>query len=185
MAYITPADFVLRYDVRQVCQYVSDTGQPVTPTSLATNPVLLAILEDASQMIVMAARKGQRYTLAQLNQIYNSNTTVQDPNGINARNQLISLCANLAWGLLVSRRGFSVEQITAMAPMYRAALETVQMIADGQRIFDDEYALVAEAGVSLSQVTGRQLAVAPWSTQISRNFPECGGAGGWYGGGGG
>ena len=66
MAYCTPAEFLQRYDVRLIGELVRDNGVREDPTTLLTEPILLAVLVDASAAVDAAVFVGDRYTPAQM-----------------------------------------------------------------------------------------------------------------------
>jgi len=65
-AYVTPAEFLLRKDARDVGDLVSDDETQVAAGDLLTDPVLLAAIDDASGDIDTALMGGGRYTAADL-----------------------------------------------------------------------------------------------------------------------
>ena len=134
MAYATAQDLLTRYDSRRVSDLVSDTGtRSVYPDS---SPVVAAVLEDASGMVDAACRVAKRYTVTELANLTGS-----------TRSLLVRLVCDLAFGLLVARRGYSAQDQTAMAPQTKAANEMLEMERRGERLFDS--ADVAEAGVNV------------------------------------
>jgi hypothetical protein len=69
------------------------------------------------------------------------------------RSLLVRLVCDLAFGLLVARRGYSAQDQTAMAPQTKAANEMLEMVRRGERLFDS--ADVAEAGVNVQSLYTR------------------------------
>lgn len=134
MAYATADDLLTRYDSRRVADLVSDTGaRSVYPNS---SPVVAVVLEDASGMIDAACRVAKRYTTADLNSLTGSTKSL-----------LVRLTCDLAFGLLVARRGYSAQDQKVMAPQTEAANALLEQLRTGERIFDD--AEVANAGVNV------------------------------------
>lgn len=127
MAYCTAAQMLARYDRRQISKLLSDTGVQVTDANLPTNANLLAILEDASGMIAMAARVGKRYTALQLQAVADSTDDI-------VASQIIRLTADLAMGLIVLRRPGADPK--KLAPNYYQAQEILEQLKRGERIFD-------------------------------------------------
>lgn len=134
MAYATAQDLLLRYDARRVSDLVSDTGsRSVYPDQ---SPVVAAVLDDASGMVESACRASQRYTANDL-QALTGNTSAL----------LKRLVCDLAFGLLVARRGYSSQDQRVMAPQTEAANGMLEMLRRGERIFSDQDN--ADAGVNV------------------------------------
>lgn len=66
MPYATNSDFLQRYDARLTGDLVRDDGVQEAASSLPTNEVLQAAIEDASAAIDAAVFVGSRYTPAQM-----------------------------------------------------------------------------------------------------------------------
>jgi phage gp36-like protein len=130
MAYATPADMLSRYDARTIGDLVDDTNSQVTPEELATNPVLLTMLADASGDIEAVLSVGGRYLPADLNQLAG-----------NARNFLVRICCDLALAHLMRRRpSLDAEKLKALADLARQHLKELQ---DGIAIFPSDAAIDA------------------------------------------
>lgn len=123
MAYATPEELLIRYDARRVADLVSDTGTRTTDP--ASSPVVAACLEDASGMVESACRVAGRYTINQLVNLQG-----------HTRFLLTRLVCDLTYGLLVARRGYSANDMNTMAPQYKGALDMLEQIKQGDRIFD-------------------------------------------------
>lgn len=145
MAFLTAAQFVQRYDVRRVGDWLKDDNTRATAADIA-NPVTTAgaivalALEEASELIVAAGAVGKRYTRADLAGLV-ANTTAT-PSGY----LLQRLTADLAFGLLVKRRALPHEETEALGPAYGEALAYLEALRRGDRIFFD-VADVPEAGL--------------------------------------
>jgi len=70
-SYITPAEFLLRFDARAIARYCADDENAVPPADLPTNEVLLWALKSASGMVQASAVRGCRYTPQQLEELIN------------------------------------------------------------------------------------------------------------------
>jgi len=125
MAYLTAAQFLRKYDERRVRQLLSDSGSP-TAGDLATDDNLSDLLSMASEMIAAAVLVGKRYTLDQLTELATSTSY-----GFLLR----QLTADLAYGLLVARRGTSAADLTRLAPTYALALQQLEMLRNGHCLF--------------------------------------------------
>lgn len=134
MSYAIPSDLYTRYDSRRVGELVNDDGTRSTTTQLDSNATALAVLADASSMIDAAVLAGNRYLQSDLAAL------VSDPNG---GPFLKRLTCDLAWGLLNARRGYTNEELAARAPMFARALDTLDKLHDGERVFEIAASLAA------------------------------------------
>ena len=126
MAFLTPAQFVKVYDTRRVQQLLSDTGTPVASGDLATDENLLNLLAESTEMILSAVQVGTKYTEDELQDLADSSTS-----GYLVRR----LCADLAYGLLVARRGTSAADMDRLAPNWKFAQFQLQQLREGTLIF--------------------------------------------------
>lgn len=62
MSYATNQQMIVRYDARRLGQLVRDDGTVVSQTDLLGDPILSAVLDDASGLVDMVARTGERYS---------------------------------------------------------------------------------------------------------------------------
>ncbi len=176
--FCTPDYFVECYDVRLVCDYLSDTGEPVLDLEsspfaagdLDENTTLLRLLTQATQKLKMAVRQSNRYTLAMLVAMYED---VDTADHVGRRDEIMRLVADIAYGLLVARRGLALEEVFKLAPMYKEALDTLEALKTGARIFDDLEDKVATAGHHVASVP-MDSTVCSWSRAMS---PLLGGGG--------
>lgn len=197
-SYATPADVIASCDYRILSDRLSDTGTPVCtvtqikngtcPVILATNPNLLNLIAKASGMVLTACRVANRYFQSDLDAIY------ADPS---RSPQLIDVVVNLTIGLVASRRGYAQREVGALAPRYAEALEFLEMLKRGDRVFDDappdgtdaptagaEVETIAAAGgpvINGQIVRSNVPACILWTNQVPRIFPgpNNGGGGGW------
>lgn len=139
--YATVADLILAYDSRRVAELASDTDTPVASGSLATDAVLLRMLADGANLIQLAARFADRYSQADLDAVY------ADP--IN-KYSIIRLNVDLAFGLLVARRGYRASELADLAPNWVIANQTLELLRLGNRVFD--VASAPEAGAAVDTV---------------------------------
>lgn len=144
MAYATAQNLLDRYDARRIADLVSDSGtRTLAPQS---SPVLLACLDDASGEVDAACRVAQRYTSADLSGLTG-----------NANALLVRLVCDLAYGMLVARRGYAANDNAVMAPREKIAFDMLEALRRGERIFSGEDQ--AEAGVNVvtlrTTTTGR------------------------------
>ena len=131
MPYATPADVLKRLDARRVGQLVLDNGAMATTGALATDPNLLQALEDAEGVVNAAALRGRRYSVADLNGLAGP-----------AKAVLVRLVCLLSYQYLVERRG-GLGGDEAASPGYSWAVGMLEMLANGERVFQLDAALDA------------------------------------------
>ena len=131
-AYAQPSDFLLRYDARDVVQWVSDQTAPVSQASLSTNPNLFAALTDASGMIESALLAAGRYTVQDLQTLLTVNAGTTTTTIGNSASFLIRLTCDLALGLLIERRPYLERD---MPQSYQRALDWLDRLRKGERVF--------------------------------------------------
>ena len=137
MNYITPAELFLYYDKRRVLELCSDTGTPATEGSFSTNTIALTAIRNASATIDSSVQTGRRYERQQLEDVVTAANAGLATEAEKKRAEPIkSLTAHLAWGFIVSRRGFAAKEVSQLAPMYADALTAVNLLSSGQRILD-------------------------------------------------
>lgn len=141
--YILPAEILLFYDKRRVLQMASDDNDvPALETDLSNSAtdayqfVNNAILS-ASADLDMHCQQGKRYTRANLEQAIADANASPTSSGLVKRAQAVKqLVADLAYGLILSRRGMSSERVMSMAPRYEAAEAALEKLALGITVFD-------------------------------------------------
>lgn len=139
--YTDTQTFINQYDVRRICQLLSDTGAPVTQVSVLTNPVLLQILYEATGIVAMAARVGQKYSENNLESLGDVTGTIKADDGLQygktpSGNFLRRLVGDIAYGLIIARRGLSAEEMAEQAPTWPIAMGYLEQLRSGDRIFD-------------------------------------------------
>ena len=158
-AYAVPSDLTARYDVRDIAQWASDTGTPVSTASIATNVNVLAALADASGMVEAACLAADRYTVSDLQNLAGGSG--------NSSNFIKRLTCDLAVGMLIERR-YSYDR--DLPRPCQQALVWLEELRAGKRIF--AFQEVADAGnpkvtyQSQSDIAKRNLA----SFQAARFF---------------
>jgi hypothetical protein len=120
--YCTPQQFLSRFDVRFVQDLLADAGARLTPQEVASSPALAELLGEASGMVEAACFVSNRYTAADL-------AALAGP----SREFLVGLTAGLTLWLLWDRRPRKLEEEPPLRA--RVALEQLQFLRDGQRIF--------------------------------------------------
>lgn len=120
-------DLKARFDVRVITKYASDSGVPVSVPSLATNPRVVAALQDASSLIAAACIKGKRYSFTTLSTLAEN---AQD--GALLR----QLTCTLAMAQLVGNRVGGVDQIEELVFGYKNALEHLEDLRGGGLVFN-------------------------------------------------
>lgn len=153
--YITAAQFLTYYDVRRVADLLADDGVPVEPGDIPTNENLKEAIAAACGEIDSHCQQGKRYTRETLEAIIEGNTAA--PNDVALRKAsavLKQLAADLTFGTLMARRGYSAETMERMAPRLTAAYKTLEDLYQGRRVFDLSTAI--EAG-------------RPWRVRIGKD----------------
>lgn len=137
--YIDPEDLLTYYDATKVLSLLSDdTAIPATAADL-TNPastpyaIAATAIRSASGDIDSHCQIGLRYTRADLESIA---ADVSTETALKRSAPLKRLTADLAFGFLMARRGYTAEAMRALAPQYEAALMTLDRLANGIQIFD-------------------------------------------------
>jgi phage gp36-like protein len=136
-AYATPADLIARYDKRDIAQWASDTGLPITETKLPNDLNVLAALADASGDIEAACLMSDRYLPQDLGALQG-----------NSQNLLKRLTCELAIGYLYERRLRRGEESEPAA--YKRGLETLERLRKGEWVFG--FVEHGDAGVVSHQV---------------------------------
>ena len=147
--YAQISDLLNCYDNNRLADLVTDGGS--RPASLTGNTILTAMLQQASGMIDAACQRGQKYSQTDLLNIASG----FDPLNVQINMQtsqalMVRLTCDLAYGLLIGRRGYSAEDSAAEAPRYAEALKQLDNLAHGDWIFVTAGALAA--GLPQSQI---------------------------------
>jgi len=120
------AEFLKRVDRVAVAKLASDVpGVPVDQGSLASDPNVLAALQDASGLVESACSVGGRYSQADIAAILAAPTTA-------ACGMLYRIVADIAWAGLFERRP---NKDIPTPPSMERSLTWLDMLADGKRIF--------------------------------------------------
>lgn len=146
--YIVPADLLTFYDRNRVLELVKDdtdgSGDPATESDLsndASAPYALALnaITTAASMLDSHCQRGKRYTRENLEAVIAEWLAEQTSTAKAKRAALIrQIVADLSFGVLMSRRGFTAQQMREMAPRYEEALVVLEKLAAGEMVFDLE-----------------------------------------------
>jgi hypothetical protein len=138
VALITAAQFLNFYDKRRINQYLSDSGSPLGSGEITDDENLAVILGAASEEVLSAVLVGERYTTDQLEAL-----SLEEETGFLLRR----LVADLAYTIIVSRRGQGAADIERLCPRHAEAQKQLDQLRSGWAIFPgiDEL-LYAEAG---------------------------------------
>lgn len=120
-AYASSSDMTARYDVRTLCQLVSDTETAASPASLGANTRLSTCLLDASGMVEAAALAARTYTPDDL--------AALDGAGLAYLKRLV---CDLAMGLLYLARP---DPELEPPKTYELAMEALDKIRKGELVF--------------------------------------------------
>lgn len=144
--YIVPTDLLTFYDRSRVLELTADdtdgTGTPATAADLsntASAPYAIAInaIYTAASTLDSHCQLGKRYARADLETIISAYLADSTNVAKRKRAALIQqVVADLAFGVLMSRRGFTADQMKEMAPRYEEALLVLEKLAAGMLVFD-------------------------------------------------
>lgn len=121
MSYASVSDLLKRYDARVIGDLVNDSGTRQTSIQLLLDDNVQASLDDAAGMINSAVFNAERYDVVALNNLTGVDQAF-----------LIRLNCDLAFGLLSMRRGTQEKAL----PMYEMALDTLERLRTGDRVFN-------------------------------------------------
>jgi len=147
--YLLPDELPTYYDARRVLELCNDLGDGSATLADLSNPastpyqlVAAAILTESAN-IDSALQVGSRYARTELEQLI---LDLSDPvilanpymlaNAKKRVQMLKQMVADLTFGRLMARRGYTGGQLTEMAPQYAGALQQLNLLAEGRRIFD-------------------------------------------------
>lgn len=173
--YLLPSEIVTYYDTRRVCGLISDTGTPIATGDLSdsTSDGFIAVqrlIRAISARIDTRVQQGKRYDRTDLEGIAFAARTTDPADPTYDANWkrfavLNQLTADLFFGDLVARRGYSSEQFKTMAPRFTEAQEMLEALYNGVAIFDLDDP--KDAGVVSVQTLDRRRLI---STDFNRMF---------------
>lgn len=152
MSFATPSQLQARFDVRSIGDLLADDGTTVSQASQLTDANLQAALDDAAGEIVAACISNQHYTTANLTAL-----AALDVSTYPSAALLIRLNCALAIPHLFGRRLYNQDEIEKRIPAIKWANETLEMLKNGQRVFELPTANVS-AGVMQTAALGSNLA---------------------------
>jgi hypothetical protein len=160
--------------VRKVAQELSDTGTPLSLGEVGSSEVLTQLLEEASDFVLAACQVKKNYTEDDLDTLGSSTTS-----GFLLRR----IVCDLAYGLLLSRRGRAASDIAKLAPMFVQAHQYINQLRDGILLFPKIDDTRAEAGVPKTvDLSTHAAAPVTWVQHTGyRVFPGSGTVGYGYG----
>ena len=154
-SYLDPAALPLFYDERRVLHLASDTGASAKIADLsdansAPYAKVLSAIRFAAGELDSHCQQGKRYARATLEAIVEDAESNPADEGYQKRAQLLKqLVADLAFGVLASRRGYVADALAQLCPRYELALQTLDRLAQGLQIFDVEGAITRGAPSSV------------------------------------
>lgn len=131
MALADGDDLVARYDPRRVGELAGDGSTP-DPGDVPTLPVVVAAMADAEDEVIAAFRTAGRYTLEDLDA-----PTPPDDGGT-GRSIVKRLICDLAFGLLVDRRGYAAGDEANLSPRVEQARLMLEQFRRGERVLDTD-----------------------------------------------
>lgn len=143
-AFITNADFFVRYDWRWVAKQVLDgtsASASAAPPGLAelqatgtpAGSVVYTLIQEASDLVLAAATIGGRYSPADVTTY--GGTLLQ------------RITADLTMGLILKRRATATADLEKLFKPYAEALEYLELLRRGERIFYAVPGVTPEAGI--------------------------------------
>ena len=159
LSYLTPAEIVTIYDSRRVLQLASDSGATAVIADLSNTASdayakVMSAIRFAASELDSHCQQGKRYTRSTLEGIIADALAAPSDEGKQKRAALIKqIVADLAFGVLLSRRGYVDETLNQMAPRYNVALQMLERLAQGIQIFDTDDAI--NRGVPASVMIGK------------------------------
>lgn len=130
-SHATVADLLSRYDVRRVGDLVKDDDTRATSQDLlgstSANAVVTTALADATGTINSAILAGKRYLLEDLLGMSSESKSL-----------LARLCCDLAYALLLGRRGYGSTDLDAMAARASASEDLLEKLRSGERVFETD-----------------------------------------------
>ncbi len=176
LSYLNPVDLVRFYDSRRVLQLASDTGviaviADLSNSSSAPYGIVLNAIRTAASDVDSHCQQGKRYTRSVLETFVSEAVASPADEAKQKRMALLQqLVADLAYGLLASRRGYTGDSLKAWAPRYETALVTLERLAQGFQIFDDDNSI--NAGVPSSVQIGKNRYRPTDSNRLFGIFPD-------------
>lgn len=140
--YIAPADIVTYYDSRRILDLASDTGEPAVIADLSDDGTaaygfVASAIRTAAGMLDSHCQMGKRYTRAVLEAIITAALAAPADEAKQKRAAMIrQMVADLAYGVMLGRRGYSADATKNLAPRYDEALATLERLAQGLQVFD-------------------------------------------------
>lgn len=146
LSYLDPSELPNYYDQRRVLQLASDTGSSAVIADLsnpASKPYLTvqSAIRSAASDIDSHCQQGKQYTRDILEGFITDAAANPSDEAKQKRVAILKqLCADLAFGILMSRRGYTAETLDQLAPRYDTALQTLERLKVGAQIFDTDAA---------------------------------------------
>ncbi len=147
--YLTPAELVNFYDSRRVLELANDVGDGSATLSDLSNvnstPYLIVstAIRSVSAEIDAAVQVGNRYARTDLEQLVldlSDGVILADATLLEAAKKRVAILkqmvADLTFGRLMSRRGYTAQAMEEVAPQYAGASKLLVDLGNGRRIFD-------------------------------------------------
>lgn len=184
--YLTPAQLPLFYDLRRVLELSSDDpSDPAVEADLSdtASSAYLKInncIFSAESEIDSHCQQGKRYTRANLELIVTAATAAPSDTALRKRAaKLKQLTADLAYGLLISRRGMNTERVLTLAPRYEAAQVALEQLSLGVTVFDLDENI--NAGVPSSATIGLNVYRPSFNNPMFGTWSDRPGDGNYFG----
>lgn len=148
--YATPQRVLAYLDIRRVCDLCGDYVTPViAAVDIPTNNRFLTCIRRACGEVEAACMVGGRYAATDLANL--TNPADRAAGKISASEELlVGLIADLTFGYLYDVRGFAKQGEETSLPQFERALDRLQQLREGERIFGIQP--VVDAGVMADEV---------------------------------
>lgn len=182
--YFPSAHITRFYDPRRLNEIMSDTGSPEVGIGYLTNEAYLEAVRGAEAEVDENLQVGGHYDKQVL---IDACTAADVVLGIGATAAQIldlelakrrvaplrEMIAHLVFGKLMMRRGYAADTMREMSPMYEAALERLERLASGHKVFD--FVANITAGIPARVNIGSQLPTGANFNAMFGVWPTSGG----------
>jgi hypothetical protein len=187
--YITPAGLLNYYDKRRVLQIASDEGAVAVEADLSNTASAAYVriingIRAACGDIDSHCQRGKRYTRATLEAIVTeADAAPSDETKQKRAGPIRQMAADLTFGHMMARRGYSAQTMKNLAPRYEDALVSLERLANGEQVFDLD-ANIDAGKPSRTQIGKNNLYRPSVDNPIFGVWPDSpygGGMYGWFG----
>lgn len=165
MALLSANTLLAAYDENVIRENLSDNRVKVVG-DLGGNSYLQEILLQASAEVLSAAEIGERYSQTELEAMAADSSSAGGA-------LLRRLCSDIAFAMIMARRGRSVADVSRLCPRYGPALVMLEQLRMGNRVFPGAAAAEAAGLPTLGNRDGTNLnSPRLFTQQAHRVFPN-------------